>query len=443
MNDHKLSSKIDYYCKNNTDTLDTLDIENILNSCKQDIINNSKKKCKVDKNNIKKLIKKNLLVIVKERIKSFVSKKFNKDKNNTKIYSSLILENLSNHNKKYLKDIINDCIKSLKQGYRIDHGLCLQCNTFTEKWNINCIGDECIDNYNYLCKSCSNLCICIDCKRAFHKSCLINNGNCDICDKIYCDNCNEIVSTEYVENYNDINIHHLHITTQDCFYCNNNCSKELMDIRECTICEKWICNDCSCYVGECKTCDKCICDKCDRLEYYTNYNTFYYCDKICCPADIFEKITDYNEYIAGNIKCKSCKSYFSIDKMYIRDDSYCDECCPDFIKTALLEVQNRKIELKSELKNYGLILRNDSKLCESYIAYGGDLNAVVQRMCEMKYLFDYCNIRDHISKIKKSNKESIFSPFQEAEYNILKKNNYPTFWPWLATELTNKNSYNQ
>ena len=58
----------------------------------------------------------------------------------------------------------------------------------------------------------------------------------------------------------------------------------------------------------------------------------------------------------------------------------------------------RKINLVNALENKKLELRNDSVLCQKYIT--GDINIsidnIVNRMCQMKYLYDYC----HMDKCK-------------------------------------------
>ena len=113
-------------------------------------------------------------------------------------------------------------------------------------------------------------------------------------------------------------------------------------------------------------------------------------------------------------------------------------------------VELRTRELTKLLKSRGLELRTDSALCSKYIEGTTELNPeyIVQRMCEMKYLYDYCNMK----RIKKqvyyksinSNKykadlESSVSV--EAEKIALEKysgGKYPDKFPWEETNSLRK-----
>ena len=127
-------------------------------------------------------------------------------------------------------------------------------------------------------------------------------------------------------------------------------------------------------------------------------------------------------------------------------EKYCNECAPEWLiqqnidDENLLNTQNdRETELIVELKKYGLELRNDSSYCNNYIYNNdGDIDEIVNRMCEMKFLFEYCNFRNEIQNVKEEHGEiseaGYFpdcSTFEEAEYNILRYTNYPDKWPWL------------
>ena len=102
----------------------------------------------------------------------------------------------------------------------------------------------------------------------------------------------------------------------------------------------------------------------------------------------------------------------------------------------------RKTKLVKVLKEYGLELRNDSKLCNGYIdgtIKDLSLNEIVQRMCQMKYLYDYCNMDDCCAEAYDYQQEELragYFPdctvFEHAELIALKKyGNYPAVWPWL------------
>ncbi|KXS08781.1 hypothetical protein M427DRAFT_50325 [Gonapodya prolifera JEL478] len=102
------------------------------------------------------------------------------------------------------------------------------------------------------------------------------------------------------------------------------------------------------------------------------------------------------------------------------------------------EPQRRRL-LEFLLKSAGLELRSDSRLCAKYITSGeGDLDMIVRRMSEMKWLFEYCNIRKVLDEVEQENIEEWeagYIPdvpvFDEAEYRVLKAQPYPRVWPWM------------
>lgn len=105
-------------------------------------------------------------------------------------------------------------------------------------------------------------------------------------------------------------------------------------------------------------------------------------------------------------------------------------------------MNKRKKEIVLALAKVGLKLRTDSKLCRAYIELGyGDLQDIVSRMCEMKYLYEYSNMRDELNKVELAQinlYEAGYIPdcsvFEEAEDNILNSiGGYPDIWPWLET----------
>ena len=62
-------------------------------------------------------------------------------------------------------------------------------------------------------------------------------------------------------------------------------------------------------------------------------------------------------------------------------------------------------------------------------------------MCEVKYLFDYCDMTSEIESARESQQEEwkagykpCESPFEAAEYTALKKKGgkYPKVWPWMV-----------
>ena len=99
----------------------------------------------------------------------------------------------------------------------------------------------------------------------------------------------------------------------------------------------------------------------------------------------------------------------------------------------------RTTELSNKLSEYGLVIRDDSKLCKGYIdgSLDCDLNDVANRMCQMKYLYEYCNMGSAFQKAKIEIKKygNGYNCHQElfdsAEDIALGHKAYPTEWPWL------------
>lgn len=104
----------------------------------------------------------------------------------------------------------------------------------------------------------------------------------------------------------------------------------------------------------------------------------------------------------------------------------------------------RTNDLEKALNKAGVELRDDSKLCKLYIdnkcSGKFTLKQVVRRMCQMKYLYDYCHMKEcldkaHDDQIDERNNGYFpdCSIFDEAEYNALRKysnNTYPDVFPW-------------
>lgn len=102
----------------------------------------------------------------------------------------------------------------------------------------------------------------------------------------------------------------------------------------------------------------------------------------------------------------------------------------------------RRKELKKALHTKGLELRADSKLCAGYIdgsILDKDIDDIVERMAQMKYLFDYANMNHYIKKAERDQCKELnagylpdMSVFEQAEWYALKKiGDWPDKWPWL------------
>lgn len=106
--------------------------------------------------------------------------------------------------------------------------------------------------------------------------------------------------------------------------------------------------------------------------------------------------------------------------------------------------ENRRQKLIQALQEKGLELRRDSKLCEKYINRGGeDIDFVVERMCQMKYLFEYNYdvFQKNMDKAHRQYEEELeagyipdWPVFDEAESMTLREiGGYPDIddYPWL------------
>lgn len=95
----------------------------------------------------------------------------------------------------------------------------------------------------------------------------------------------------------------------------------------------------------------------------------------------------------------------------------------------------RKLVLINALGEYQLQLRSDSKLCASYIAGTTTytLNQVVERMCEMKYLYEYCSMDKWLRQAERECAAlHSLGVFDLAEFYALEMaHGYPPVWPWM------------
>jgi len=109
----------------------------------------------------------------------------------------------------------------------------------------------------------------------------------------------------------------------------------------------------------------------------------------------------------------------------------------------------RREKLFNALHKVGLVLRDDSKLCENYI--NGEtkkikIKDIVKRMCQMKYLFEYCHMDECKQKALEEQRETLeawYFPdcyvFDEAERMALNEysyGEYPEIYPWIIQEQT-------
>lgn len=107
--------------------------------------------------------------------------------------------------------------------------------------------------------------------------------------------------------------------------------------------------------------------------------------------------------------------------------------------------KKRKQDLIAALDAYGLELRPDSKLCSGYIngtCKDWTIDKIVKRMCQMKYLYEYCRMDKCYQKAVREQEltwEAGYIPDVplevEAEDIALAKygykGGYPKKWPWM------------
>lgn len=196
----------------------------------------------------------------------------------------------------------------------------------------------------------------------------------------------------------------------------------------CSICDYWRCYSCQSddgiFLDKCKECEFVVCSNCDTESYLYDSEVCIYC--------IRKEIGDTTVEIDQVFQCWQCK-HFYIDK----DPNICEYGFYTCIKCDTPK-KERKDELTEELNKFGLNLREDSILCRKYIQQDeGDLEDIVERMCEMKYLHEYTNFKTIKQQVyEEFVKEEFYigdgNVFREAESRTISENPYPEIWPWIA-----------
>jgi len=225
---------------------------------------------------------------------------------------------------------------------------------------------------------------------------------------------------------------------------------------------KKICHECFKKNGtKKKFFNKVLCDECNSLDKY----------KLVCKSTALKEyyLTDddlddlkYVEVKNPHYRSSSNMMLFSlvdiVNKFYYKYDTYDKKSMDEkliFLKnqkkerseriktTKMNKQMNRRYELESALHKNGVKWRNDSKLCKGYVENTLDsdwtIDIIVQRMCEMKYLYEYCNMDKYYDKAYESQREELeagyfpdCSVFELAEMMALEKyGGYPIVFPWL------------
>ena len=206
-----------------------------------------------------------------------------------------------------------------------------------------------------------------------------------------------------------------------------------------------------------------LCSECVKLdEYYTLCKTDAKNDYFLTEKDLKEcectrvKKHGYSTYLALYIKKDIidlfCQKYFlnpldteGIEAMQAELEEKRDEARSKRQKTSEKRKKSRKKKLVRALGEKGLRLRPDSKLCHGYIEgkiVDKSVDEIVERMCQMKYLYDYCHMEKCYKKARRLQDEELEAGYipdiplvEEAERIALKKyapkRKYPSRWPWL------------
>lgn len=229
------------------------------------------------------------------------------------------------------------------------------------------------------------------------------------------------------------------------------------------------CQECNTNPGKSKRfIDIPVCDECEKLPKYTFItktdakNEYLVKDEDLNTLEYYQVNTGYGRGKFANlfnkleVMIKACERHSTnMDELEQvlqqklqdkRNKSNIRKARADAKKAKIQEEINarqepRRNEIIHALRAAGLELRNDSKLCQMYInGERNDLEYIVRRMGEMRYLYEYCHMNECFNEAYEKIKEerNIFGycdkNIQEiAERIALKKysnGRYPTVFPW-------------
>jgi hypothetical protein len=108
-------------------------------------------------------------------------------------------------------------------------------------------------------------------------------------------------------------------------------------------------------------------------------------------------------------------------------------------------IQKRHLRLQKYLKKYGLEMRENSKICNLYLSkkvspksVWNNVHNVIDRLCELRFLNEYCNIKNIMKELKREEQNrdlSHYEIFTAAENVALERfgdnGNYPKVYPWF------------
>lgn len=195
------------------------------------------------------------------------------------------------------------------------------------------------------------------------------------------------------------------------------CLRPQNDNIECLGCYNYFCNDCI-FMCCCMTCREEVCHRCSEPRFMNSFNY-----KKCKGCNI--------GYCCGDSYMINFKGVFN--------DVFCDKKCVSvelYRKYLIIELNTkfRRRKLREHLRRYNIKKRKDSVLCTKYINNTLDkewtAEKVAQKMCEMKYLYDYCRM-NHYLKLTSVNKFSGLTHFEISKHLALRNyGQFPVVWPW-------------
>ncbi len=202
-------------------------------------------------------------------------------------------------------------------------------------------------------------------------------------------------------------------------------------IKICHTCNKNInINDDNGYMN-CDVCDTYLCEECHNDVYLYNV---YILDQTEEGNDVFD-ILDCNK--CGQRVCSDCETVYIFDPDYTTS---CSECITKEDLITFIDQQKKRYKEAKIIERLKLIFH---EINIPFLEYGAvcqvlinnnieDKDKLIQRVKEVHYLYNYCDIVNYIRKIpENTNKTKIFTHFQLAEYEIIQKEKgYPKYWPW-------------
>lgn len=252
------------------------------------------------------------------------------------------------------------------------------------------------------------------------------------------------------------------------------CERKVIDRVICESCNNPVCD--SCFSHE--IFKKCPHDDCPYCRYGSCFNNklLFYCDTCYEILDDDDKIDDFDflritglnneddEINSDNSDCETnseanndsdCEANninendnkntnFDNENSVVTEITKKKKTKINIIDELNSKKQIRKNNLIEALETHGLKLRKDSKLCEGYIDGILDVTIpeIVERMCQMKYLYNYCDMNKIYKETKNEKNKNPYlfcykSIFDVAERKALMKNNgnYPEQWPWLKYDV--------